>query len=203
VHAGEGTSGAKWTAIGDDGPVPPDRIPARLLSHVELVYAPGERALVARAFELLGCSVRDPGGRFLVVRATAEGSSTENVWYASEVTREQWSLERSLRSLAGDDGLAGALDAYARLATSRPQDTPHFGIQYASLDELDAAVARVQRVDEVAPELAGRIGIARRIDPGDPASLSAAVVQVFLRTSLFACGLLTLGQVVELQHYPA
>jgi hypothetical protein len=163
--------------------------PARLLSHVELVYAPGERALVARAFELLGCSVSETGGRYLVVRATDDGTFTENVWYASEVTPEQWSLEGALRDRAADDAFSRALEVYAALASSRPQDAPHFGIQYAELDDLDAAVARV--------------ALARRIDPGDPASLSPNVVQVFLRTSLFACGVLAFGQVVELQHYPA
>jgi hypothetical protein len=177
--------------------------PARLLSHVELVYAPGERALVARAFELLGCSVHDGGGRYLVVRATDDGTFTENVWYASEVTPEQWSLERALHARAADDGFSRALDGYAALASSRPQDAPHFGIQYAESDDLDAAVGRVARVDELAPELAGRVTVARRIEPGDPASLSPNVVQVFLRTSLFASGVLAFGQVVELQHYPA
>jgi hypothetical protein len=177
--------------------------PARLLSHVELVNAPGERALVARAFELFGCSVRDTGGRYLVVRATDDGTFTDNVWYASEVTPEQWSLEGALRERAGDDAFSRALDGYAALASSRPQDAPHFGIQYAELQDLDAAVGRVARVDELAPELAGRIALARRIDPGDPASLSPNVVQVFVRTSLFASGVLAFGQVVELQHYPA
>jgi hypothetical protein len=177
--------------------------PARLLSHVELVYAPGERALVARAFELLGCSVRDPGSRYLVVRATDDGSFTENVWYASEVTPEQWALEGALGDRASDGAFSRALDGYAALASSRPQDAPHFGIQYAELEDLDAAVARVARVDELAPELAGRIALARRLDPGDPASLSPNVVQAFLRTSLFASGVLAFGQVVELQHYPA
>jgi hypothetical protein len=187
--------------IREDQPV--HERPARLLSHVELVYAPGERALVARAFELLGCSVRDPGGRYLVVRATADGTFTENVWYASEVTPEQWSLEGVLRERTSDDAFSRALDAYAALASSRPQDAPHFGIQYAELEDLDAAVARVARVDELAPELAGRITVTRRIEPGDPASLSPSVVQVFLHTSLFASGLLALGQGVELQHYRA
>jgi hypothetical protein len=35
---------------------------SRRLNHVELVYAPGERQLAARTFELLGCRVEDKGG---------------------------------------------------------------------------------------------------------------------------------------------
>jgi hypothetical protein len=177
-------------------------VPARLLSHVELVYAPGERALVARAFELFGCTVHD-GPTFLTIRATADGSFTENVWYASEVTTEQWALERALRDTAVDhvDGVADGLATYATLLGDRPQRAPHFGIRYASLAALEDVVGALDGLDRVAPELAGRLGVARRIDPGDPASLSDSVVQVFVRTSLFAAGLLTVGQVVELQHY--
>ena len=40
---------------------------SRLFNHAELVHAPGERELVKRFFEALGCGVMERGGPSLVV----------------------------------------------------------------------------------------------------------------------------------------
>ncbi len=46
---------------------------SRLLNHVEMVYLPGERRLVAKLFQALGCAVVDRGGTFMSSTWMARG----------------------------------------------------------------------------------------------------------------------------------
>ena len=184
----------------------------RQLSHVEMVYGPGERALAARVFELLGLRVLDHGGEWvfaLIDPAVADVAN--NACYASEVTPEQWRLEQSLASAmaepedhaaAAGEEVGAAARAYVDRVRGDPQHSFHFGIRYLERDDFDATLDRV-RAAESDPDLAGRVALLGVYDPSEPGSLAPGMFQAFVRTDVVAGGLLTLGQLVELQwHLP-
>jgi hypothetical protein len=170
----------------------------RLLNHTELVYAPGERRLTARAFEVLGCRAVDPGGPYLVILVDPRSQSFyDNVLYASEMTDEQFELERTLRAqLAGGSELGDRYRSYRARFESEPQRSTHFGIRLGGPAEL---VEVEKRLGAAPAELAGRLRLARVFRPGDPGSLDPQLVQAFLWTDVCAAGLTCLGQHIELQ----
>lgn len=173
----------------------------RLLNHVELVYAPGERALAAQLFETLGCRVVDNGGAWLAAKIDGESSDLRNnVLYASEVTPEQWRFEQALRRAAGAGELAAAESSYRALLAERPQLAPHFGIRYPTPAAWQATIERLRILGGGA--LSGRIEVSGVFTPGRPNAGpddTDVLMQAFLRTDLAATGLLTLGQHIELQ----
>ena len=184
---------------------------ARQLNHVELVYRPGERAHAARFFELLGCRVIDSGGTFLSAFVDAgTRDRLNNALYASEVTPEQWELDRALldqiqRDDLGRDGDVGAAArSYLDRVAHEPQRSFHFGIRYPTLELLEATLAAVEAAGRADPELAGRVAVSGVFRPGDPGSYTDVMVQAFVKTDVIAAGLLALGQHVELQfHLPS
>lgn len=174
--------------------------PARRLTHAEFVYRPGERHLAAAFFELLGCRPADRGGEFLtsfVDPAVADFST--NAFYASEVTAEQWQLERALAEDRG--GVDAARTAYLDRLRREPQRSFHIGFKVPTEAELDATVERVRAAADHHPDLAGRVAVARVFRPGEPGALAPNMVQAFIWTDVVAAGLLTLGQHVEVQWH--
>ena len=173
----------------------------RLLNHVELVYAPGERALAAQFFETLGCRVVDNGGAWLAAKIGDESSDLRNnVLYASEVTPEQWRFEQALRRAAGAGELAAAEASYRALLAERPQLAPHFGIRYASPALWEQTIDRLRALGGGA--LTGRIEVSGVFTPGKSRpgpDDTDVLMQAFVKTDLAATGLLTLGQHIELQ----
>lgn len=182
-----------------------DPLVARQITHAELVYRPGERALAARVLDLLGCQVLDRGGHWFTARVEpAEESYTTNVLYASEVTPEQWAFETALAAqLDADGGFAAASATWAAHLRERPQYSYHFGIRLPSRDALEKAVLDIQEAGNDDAELSGRIAVSGVYRPEDPNAATDSMMQVFVRTDVLACGLLTLGQHIELQwHVP-
>jgi hypothetical protein len=172
----------------------------RALNHVELVYAPGDRARARALFELLGFEVRDSGGPFLTgMIATGQQDFANNALYASEVTPEQWALEEALRAALADGPLTGPASGYLRDLAAHPQRSCHFGIRYPSAEDLDAALDRIAGVADHAPDLAGRVTVSGVFRPGDPGSYTDMMTQAFVRTDVVASGLLAFGQHIELQ----
>ena len=171
----------------------------QLLNHVELVYRSGERKLVAKVFETLGCSVVETGGPYLVIQVSAtSGNFLNNVLYASEVTAAQAQLESALEDqLVGGGAVASAFRAYEEQGRREPQRTTHFGIRMPSVDDLEKTLARIESLD--CAELDGRLEVAGVFRPGDPGALSDALIQGFVHTNVFASGLVSLGQYIELQ----
>jgi hypothetical protein len=171
----------------------------RLLNHVELVYRPGERKLVTKVFETLGCVVVETGGPFLVIQIQpGEQSFLDNVLYASEVTPAQWEFERVLLEQTETDGkLAAAYREFDALRSREPQRTTHFGIRLESVEALEQLLARIRSLPD--PELEGRLQLAAVFRPGDPGALSDSLIQAFVRTDVCAAGLIRLGQHIELQ----
>ncbi|MCF2530280.1 hypothetical protein [Yinghuangia soli] len=185
-------------------PAVPDDTALRRLTHAELVHRPGERALAQRVLELLGCRVVDRGGHFFTAFVEPDVSDyLTNVLYASEATPEQWAFEQALDAASGTGPLAEARDAWAARMRAEPQLSYHFGLRLPSEAALDAALDRIGEAGRTDPELAGRIEVAAVFRPGDPGAATDAMVQAFVRTDVVACGLLGLGQHIELQwHIP-
>jgi hypothetical protein len=175
---------------------------ARRLNHVELLYRPGERGLAARVFELLGFRTVDRGGTFFTAFVEpGESDFANNAVYASEVTDEQWALERALATAVGtDDDVGVAARAYLARLQKEPQRSFHFGVRYPSVEALDATLARIAAVGESDPGLVGRIGVSGVFRPGDPGSYTDTMVQAFVRTDVVAAGILAFGQHIELQY---
>lgn len=183
--------------------VPDDNAASRRITHLELLHRPGERARAQRLLELLGCRVLDRGGHFF--SAFVEPGVTDylsNILYVSEVTREQWAFERQLDAAATDGPLAQARSAWSAHMRAHPQYTYHFGLRLPSEEALDAALARVEAAGREG-ELAGRVEVVAVFRPGDPDAATDTMVQAFIRTDVVACGLVSLGQHIELQwHLP-
>ena len=182
---------------------------AKLLNHIEFVYAPGDRELVRRLFLALGCRVVDPqrhevseelgpaAGPYLIVYLDpADPNPFDNVFYASEVTPIQWAFEERVRAqLGADTDFAQAHSALRDHFLRRPQAMTHLGMAFPSVEAVEAAVERL-RGDE---ELAGRSHISPIYRPGEDSSLDDRVVQAFVHTDVCSSGLLSVGQQFELQ----
>jgi hypothetical protein len=178
---------------------------AQRLNHVEMVYRPGERELATRVFELLGMRVVDNGGEWLFALIDPSvGDASNNACYASQVTPEQWTLEQTLTSAmaSGDSEVGTAAQAYADRVRAEPQHSFHFGIRYLEREDFDATLDRF-RAAATDPDLAGRAALLGIYDPSEPGAYAPGMFQAFVRTDVVAGGLLTLGQLIELQwHLP-
>lgn len=188
---------------------PLKRSSARMLNHLELVYAPGERGLARLLLEALGFRVLDPqtdpipenlgpaAAPFLVVYMDPEdGDVIDNVLYVSEAKADQWRFESALQDRFAKDEELGSLyrglrDAYRRM----PQMMTHFGVAYPAAEEVDEAMARLAGTRE----LEGRITLSDVYKPGGPGSVDDRVVQGFVYTDIVSVGLLCAGQQIELQ----
>ena len=165
------------------------------LNHVELVYRPGERELTKKIFEALGLLVTDTGGPYLNIDVDPSNpAGYNNVVYASEVTPQQWAFEQQLQqSLASGGDMASSFEAFQANMREAPYLSTHFGIRL-SPDDMEAAVARVGALDD--SDLEGRVSISAKFGPG---SLTPTLLQAWVKTDVFAAGLITVGQHIELQ----
>ncbi len=147
----------------------------RQLNHVEMVYRPGERALAARVFELLGMRVADHGGEwFFSLIDPAVADVANNACYASQVTPEQWALEQALEATIdepSDDELGSVARTYLARLRAEPQRSFHFGIRYFAREDFDATLERVRAAESDA-ELAGRVALIGVFHPDDPGTLA-------------------------------
>jgi hypothetical protein len=181
-----------------------DRQEPRRLSHLEMVYRPGERDLARRVFELLGLRVTDGGGPWLFAHVDPEvGDVATNACYASEMTPEQWALEQALAAVIADDGddsrgAGPAALAYLSRLQGDPQHSFHFGIRVSDREDFDATLERIRAAD-ADPVLAGRVALTGVYHPDAPGALARGMIQAFVRTDVVAAGLLTFGQHIELQ----
>jgi len=180
----------------------------RVLSHSEMVYAPGERALARDLFRAIGCRVLDPqtdecppelgpaAAPYLVIFVDPAGTDLfDNVLYASEVPPEQWAFEQVLRGEMRRGGeLARTWNAFAESYRRFPQGLTHLGIGVTE-PQLERAVATIANT----PELAKRVDVTGPYRPGGPGAVDPRVIQAFLRTDIVSGNLLCAGQQIELQ----
>jgi hypothetical protein len=182
---------------------------AKMLSHLELIYAPGERSLARALLRALGFRVLDPqtdpipanlgpaAAPFLIVYVDPESDDVfDNVLYVSEVSAAQRRFEEALRERIAEDGELARLHGELRAAyVEKPQMMTHIGVGFPSAEEVERACERIARE----PELAGRVAVSPVYRPGGPGSLDDRVVQAFVYTDVVATGLLCAGQQIELQ----
>lgn len=170
------------------------------LHHVAAMYAPGERTLAKALFEVLGCEVVESGSPFLLARVGPAGRGLTESWvFASEVTPEQWLLERALRSEREGGALSGPAGDYVQRLRTDPQHACHFAFRYPGETEFDAVLERLERVADNVPVLAGRVSVSGVFRPGDRGAQSITQTQAFVYTDVIASGVLAFGQHIELQ----
>ena len=182
---------------------------AKMLSHLELIHAPGERGLAATLLRALGFRVLDPqtdpipanlgpaAAPFLIVYLDPRSDDVfDNVLYVSEVSAPQRRFEEALRErLAADRELAKLHEELRAAYAEKPQGMTHIGVGFATVEEIERVCERVARE----PDLAGRVVVSPVYRPGGPGSLDDRVVQAFVYTDVVATGLLCAGQQMELQ----
>ena len=77
-----------------------------------------------------------------------------------------------------------------------PYGIPHFGLRFPSFESIEPVLNALEHCSD--PALQGRFQV-RAIRPSDAAALSQDIIQAFVYTDIIACGLFSLGQVIELQ----
>ena len=174
----------------------------RVLSHIEMVYRPGERDLALRLFEVLGLTISESHGYILgFIDDGALGNLLENMLSVSEITPEHWAFEQALAENLQRPEFAARGEAYRQAIRKAPQVRPHMGIADASRGAWQAAGEWVRRATEDYPELRGRLEIACQFRPGDPGSQSDYLEHAFINTDIVGTSCLALGHCIELQHY--
>ncbi len=182
---------------------------ARLLNHLELVYAPGERPLARALLEGLGFRVLDPqtdpippnlgpaAAPFLIVYMNPKDDDViDNILYAAEVREDQWRFEQALQArLEEDEQLAALHQGLQRAYATTPQLMTHFGVAYPTAEELDEAMGTLASNSD----LKDRITLSNVVRPGGPDAVDDRVVQGFVYTDIVSAGLLCAGQQIELQ----
>ena len=165
----------------------------RRLTHVELLHAPGERALAARIFELLGCTVSDSGRHWFTAFIDADlRDYANNILYASEASAEQLAIEATMPE---------SVDAWIEMVRAAPQKSPHFGLRVGTSEEHRAIVERVRAAGTTDPELHGRIEVLGVLPHDAPDAIATNMDQAFIWTDVIASGPLRLGQVIEVQWH--
>lgn len=172
---------------------------SRILNHVEMLYQPGERQLAITAYQALGCKVTRTESATMVVHVSPDGDDTSNnVLYASEVAPEQWELEQALKRVTKKDPeLARTYATYMERYRSRPHGITHFGIRYSSAEQLEAALAIMEK--DLDQALKDRFRVTRVYHPQNPDARSKITIQAFITTDIIAAGFFTFGQLIELQ----
>jgi hypothetical protein len=175
-----------------------------MVNHLATFYQPGEQHLAVKVYQALGCRVSNttfgPGDKGLVFHVEPEADDlVNNVIYASEVTPVQWQFEQELRgALSERESLGRAFATYGAQRESQPESATHFGIRYATFENLKRALKKLE--EDLDPELHGRLKVTQVSHlPAGTSFLTEDVISVFVVTDVIAAGLLTLGQTIELQ----
>ena len=172
-----------------------------ILSHFETVYRPGERALAADLFKALGLEVADSGKYVLgFVGNPPSGNLFENSITASEVTPEHWAFEQVLDRELKRPEIAELSETYLKALKTAPQNRPHFGLAFSSLETWQAAVDHFQRTVDETPTLQGRAEIASKFTPTTGAQVDY-LHHAFIHTDIIGATGLSLGIIIEFQHY--
>jgi hypothetical protein len=202
---------------------------AKALGHIAVHYRPGEAQPAARFFELLGARVKTfgpfPNGDYfyLIALNNAAPDEAEDIVFLSAMSPQQYELEQELRAHLGV-GTAQPhpkLQAFFAEKARQPEFFLHFGFHFSTLEDLEAAVQRLEAEQRRDPAFAARFQgfqvLKARAEADDteiPARMAASpvfsktdsyafgrnIVQVHIRTDLFAAGLSFLGAVVELDY---
>ncbi len=173
-----------------------------IISHFETVYRPGERGLDLSLLEALGLEVTE-SGKYVVgfVGKPASGNGYENSVTASEITPEHWEFEQALDEQMQRPEVAKLGQSYLKALKSKPQNRPHFGFAYSSLESWTAALDGFQKALDNRPELRGRAEVASKFVPGSPGAQTDFLHHAFIHTDIIGTACLSLGVIIELQYY--
>jgi hypothetical protein len=201
----------------------------RSVGHLALHFRPGEAEPATRFFRLLGARVSEFPNQFsaeplyIVALNSADPDRADNVIFLFALKPAQVDLERAIGEAlrAGTPDEHPALRAFLDHRSRWPESYLHFGLRFAELGELEAAVLRIQAEMASDPAFAARVkgiqvlkargcdgdyAIAKRMaespvfSQADAFAYGRHAVQVHIRTDLFATGLAMLGSVVELDY---
>ena len=178
-----------------------------LLNHVETLYRPGERDIVIRLAEALGCAISDTGFKgdgtetFLAGHPNPDDRDMQsNAFYMSPMRPEQQPMETCLKRLAEEDGdLAATLAGYRTSARKVPFGIPHFALRYPGPDAIRQAAEALKPLEDL---LGDRINI-RIFWPTDPDVAVGRLVQGFVYQDVIVSGSFLHGQLIELQSEAA
>ena len=190
---------------------------ARVLGHLALYYRPGTEEAARTLLTDLGCELVDNGPRpgedgfASAVLDMATADHHDGVIYVAQMGDAQWALEQQVDALMATDEGRALADRVAEW----PESAPHAGIVYDSLDELEAALSRLDEHTAPGGPLEGHVRVVRfrarpGLDPDVDARMAASpvftdddrpafgdhIVQCFVHTDLF--GSLTSARVIEL-----
>jgi hypothetical protein len=165
--------------------------PLGINTHAQMVFRPGERALVVRVLDLLGRQVVDKGRPWLYV---------DNWIFMYEVPPKQWAFEQQLAALIAEHRKDPAFEGFLGELDAHPQQYCHFGVTLDTMEEWETLTQRVRDAGKNDPALRGRIEITSVLRPGDPGHVGSSTT-AFVRTDVFSSSLLTFGQIFEMNYY--
>ena len=199
----------------------------RTIGHLALHYGPGDERGARRLLELCGCTLLDNGpspgkdGFCTVLLDDATATHAENLMFLSPVGKAQLDLERAIAKglRLGTDDEDPAAATFRQSKHDKPESSAHIGIRYASFEALEDTVMALEKAGMPGGELAGRLEITKfKAPPGLDRDVDSRIaaspiftgaespsfakwwVQIFVRTDLFAHGLLNFGQTIELDY---
>jgi len=202
---------------------------ATALGHLAVHYRPGEGPLAVRFFELIGARVKTfgpfPNGDYFYIIAinSTTPDEAEDIVFLSAMTPQQYELEQELSTHlgVGTKQPNAKLQAFFAEKERQPEFFLHFGFHFARLEDLEAAVQRLDDAKSRDPAFGARFQGFQKLqargeasDADIPARMAVSpvfsksegyafgrnIAQVHIRTDLFAAGLSFLGAVVELDY---
>ena len=137
---------------------------ATALGHLAVHYRPGEAQLAARFFELIGARVKSfgpfPNGDYfyLIALNSTAPDQAEDIVFLSAMTPQQYELEQELSAHLGigTQQLHPKLQAFFAEKTRQPEFFLHFGFHFARLEDLEAAVQRLDAAMRSDPAFGAR-----------------------------------------------
>lgn len=179
---------------------------ANVLSHVEVVYRPGDRQLAIALFHAMGCKTyetdtKNPAGvGYISAHPDPDVRGQDDVIYISEMPPVQAALEGLLRErVAADEALSAACDRYRAMANTQPFGLSHVALRYPTFESLEAVLAGLEA--KLTPELKSRVAL-KIFRPGDSAEIDwGETIQAFIYTDIAVAGMTPFGQVYELSAY--
>lgn len=179
---------------------------SNVLSHIEVVYRPGERDLAIALFEAMGCKTyetdtKNPAGvSYISAHPDPDVRGQDDVFYISEMPPVQAALEGLLRQrIETDDELRAARDNYRAMADTQPFGLSHVALRYPTFESLEAVLAGLEA--KLTPELKSRV-ILKVFRPGDSDDIKwGETIQAFIYTDIAVAGGSMFGQVYELASY--
>lgn len=172
------------------------------ITHSECIYAPGDGELVTLLFTVLGFTVTQVDPYIIAHVQPDVRDAMSNCIYVSELTGSQQAFEKTLRDqLGSSEHFRAAAEEWESGFRRDPQRSVHFGFKYESQEDFVAAIDRLKAVSGPGQPLEGRVLVTGVYFPGDRGSITDTMAQAFLWTDVFASGILTFGQHIEMQWH--